>query len=87
MGIIQITGRTNYSTYGKILGLDLINVPDLARLPKNAVNIACTFWNRNNLSALADKGDMRRITKRINGGYNGLTDRLDRYDRCLKVLT
>jgi putative chitinase len=74
-GIIQLTGRTNYRNYGAALGLDLENNPQLAAVPENAVRIACEYWRRNNLNALADRDDIEAITRRINGGVNGLADR------------
>lgn len=79
-GIIQLTGRANYRTYGGYLGLDLENNPELAAIPENAVKVACEYWKRttrNNvtMNQLADADDINQITRRINGGINGLTDR------------
>lgn len=79
-GIIQLTGRTNYRIYGQALGLDLENNPDLAKIPENAVRIALEFWKRQtrggvSMNQLADRDDVVTITKRINGGTNGLDDR------------
>jgi predicted chitinase len=79
-GIIQLTGRTNYTKYGQLLGLDLVNHPELAEQPANAVKIACEFWKQNtragvSMNQLADKDDIEAITRRINGGVNGLEDR------------
>ena len=74
-GVIQLTGRANYRTYGAALGLDLENNPQLAAAPENAVRVACEYWKRNNLNALADADDISAITRRINGGLNGLEDR------------
>jgi putative chitinase len=79
-GIIQLTGRANYRTYGAALGLDLENNPELAAIPENAVKIACEYWKRTTragrtMNQLADADDINTITRRINGGLNGLTDR------------
>lgn len=79
-GIIQLTGRTNYRVYGGYLGLDLENNPELAAIPENAVKVACEYWKRTTrngvtMNQLADADDITTITKRINGGLNGLTDR------------
>jgi putative chitinase len=74
-GIIQITGRANYAEYGAITGLDLINTPELAEHPENAVWIACAYWYRRRLNTLADADDVQAVTRRINGGLNGLADR------------
>jgi len=75
-GLIQLTGKTNYANCGKSIGLDLISDPDLLTKSAEAcVKSACWFWKTNNLNALADKDDATNITKRINGGTNGLADR------------
>ncbi|MBL8560388.1 MAG: hypothetical protein JNM47_16825 [Hyphomonadaceae bacterium] len=79
-GIIQLTGRNNYRRYGQLLGLDLENNPELAAIPENAVKIACEYWKQTTvggvtMNMLADRDDINTITRRINGGYNGLADR------------
>jgi putative chitinase len=85
-GLIQITGRTNYYACGEALGLDLIDHPELLEEPINATRSAGWFWNWKHLSELADKGDFRGLTRRINGGYNGLPDRLAYLERAQGVL-
>jgi|DEB0MinimDraft_10_1074344.scaffolds.fasta_scaffold00353_3 predicted chitinase len=77
-GIIQLTGRYNYTHYGKALGIDLINNPELAADPKVALEIAAMYWKDKGLNELADQGNFREITRRINGGYNGYDDRLNK---------
>lgn len=79
-GLIQLTGRANYANYGKKLGIDLVNNPELAETPEVAMRVAAAFWDDHGLNELADRGDIRGITKRINGGQNGLADRA-RYTR------
>lgn len=75
-GLIQLTGKCNYDACGKAIGLDLLCNPDLLTESAEAsVLAACWFWNKNNLNQLADKDDVVTITKRINGGTNGLEDR------------
>ncbi len=74
-GIFQLTGRANYITYGKKLGLDLVNHPELASTPEVSVRVALEYWKSKNLNALADADDIMTITRRINGGTNGLDDR------------
>ncbi len=86
-GPIQLTGRANYKRYGDLLGLDLINNPTQAATPEVGFRIAGQFWKLNGLNELADKQDIRGITKRINGGYNGLDDRIMYYERAKKVLS
>lgn len=85
-GLIQITGRSNYKSCGDALGLDLINDPALLEEPVNACRSAAWFWHSRKLNDLADAGDFRLITKRINGGYNGYADRLAFYARAQQVL-
>lgn len=85
-GPIQLTGRANYTKYGGLLGLDLVNNPTIAATPEVGFRIAGQFWKLNGLNALADQQDIRQITRRINGGYNGLDDRIKYYDRAKKVL-
>ena len=75
-GLIQITGRDNYRKCGAALSLDLESSPALLEEPQNAARSAAWFWSSHGLNALADNGDARAITKRINGGLNGFQDRL-----------
>ncbi|MBB6287613.1 MULTISPECIES: glycoside hydrolase family 19 protein [unclassified Pseudomonas] len=85
-GLIQITGRANYAACGEALGLDLISKPELLELPQNAAISAAWFWSTKGLNALADQGEYVKITRRINGGINGLADRQALYDKALEVL-
>jgi len=80
-GFIQLTGKNNYKAYGKRLGIDLLNAPALAEDPNIALQIACMYWNDHKLNHYADKEDIKAITKAINGGYNGLDDRIKLYKR------
>jgi putative chitinase len=74
-GPIQITGRSNYRRFGQQLGIDLVARPELVATPAVAFEVAALFWKSNGLNELADAGDFVRITKRINGGTNGLAQR------------
>ena len=88
-GIFQLTGRANYKTMSSILGIDLIKDPDLAATPEIAVRVACEYWKTHNLNALADQDDLEGITRRINGGINGIADRTiytNRADMALSFL-
>jgi putative chitinase len=85
-GLIQITGRANYTACGEALGLDLINHPDFLELPQHAAMSAAWFWSTRGLNALADRGEFVKITRRINGGLTGQDDRQALYERALKVL-
>ena len=75
-GLIQITGRANYIACGDALGVDLVGEPGLLERPDLAARSAGWFWESRNLNELADRGDARAITKKINGGVNGYQDRL-----------
>ncbi|MFP2960417.1 glycoside hydrolase family 19 protein [Myxococcus sp. 1LA] len=80
-GPTQLTGKFNYERAGKALGVDLVNSPELAADPKLGFRIAGWYWVKGSsadLNTLADAGDFLTITKRINGGTNGLEDR-ERY--------
>lgn len=85
-GLIQVTGRANYAACGEALGLDLIDKPELLELPQHAAMSAAWFWATRGLNTLADQGEFVKITRRINGGTNGLADRQALYEKALKVL-
>ena len=87
-GLIQVTGRANYEACSEALFGDsrLLNTPELLENPVYAALSAGWFWQKAGLNTLADKGDFLTITKRINGGTNGLADRQALYERALKVL-
>jgi putative chitinase len=74
-GIFQLTGRANYADMSKRIGRDLVINPELAAKPDVALLIACEYWKSRKLNALADADDVLAITKKINGGTNGLEDR------------
>lgn len=74
-GLIQVTGRANYAAVGQKLGLPLLDHPELLEAPVAASLSAGLFWQSHGLNELADKGDFVTITKRVNGGVNGLADR------------
>jgi predicted chitinase len=86
-GPIQLTGRANYNKYGQLLGLDLVNNPTMAATKEVGFRVAGQFWKLNGLNELADQQQFKAITKRINGGYNGLDDRIKYYDRAKKVMS
>ncbi|MEO7150335.1 MAG: glycoside hydrolase family 19 protein [Burkholderiaceae bacterium] len=85
-GPIQITGRYNYQKYGSLLGIDLVGAPEQAATPAIAFATAGLYWRSNGLNALADGRQFETITRRINGGVNGLADRQRYYARALSVL-
>lgn len=87
-GLIQVTGRDNYALCSDALfnDLRLLDTPELLEEPEYAIASAIWFWNRHGLSAHADLGNFRRITKIINGGTNGLAEREEFYHRGLAAL-
>ncbi|WP_416054720.1 glycoside hydrolase family 19 protein [Janthinobacterium svalbardensis] len=85
-GLIQVTGRTNYAACGKALGLDLLAKPELLEQTVNACRSAGWFWQAKGLNALADAGDQVKVTRRINGGTNGLAERLALFAVAQRVL-
>lgn len=86
-GLIQLTGKANYILCGKALEIDLLKHPELLETPQYAVMSAGWFWSTNNLNTLTDKGGVLAVTRRINGGTNGLASREEFYNRALKALT
>ncbi|WP_027469165.1 glycoside hydrolase family 19 protein [Deefgea rivuli] len=85
-GLIQITGRSNYAACSKALGVDLLANPSKLETPELAARSAGWFWASNDLNRYADKGDFVGLTRRINGGTNGLTDRQAIWARAKAVL-
>ncbi len=86
-GLIQLTGRANYTAYSKFTGIDYLADPDrLSTDPVVAVDVSCWFWKDRGLDSLAERDDVKAVTKRINGGYNGLDDRMHNLHRAKAVL-
>lgn len=87
-GAIQITGKTNYLNCSQYLFGDdeLLKTPDLLLEPKYAILSACWFWEVNGLNKIADGNNIELLTRRINGGTNGLADRRARFGRIYSVL-
>ena len=87
-GLIQITGRRNYLACSQALFGDdrLLQQPQLLEQPQWACESAAWFWHSNGLNELADKDQFTTITRRINGGLNGLDERLQRWARAKAVL-
>lgn len=74
-GPIQLTGRANYRLFGRTLGIDFENNPEVVALPSIGLMVACQFWQMRGLNELADADDVMAITRRVNGGTNGLPER------------
>lgn len=89
-GPIQLTGKDNYTKFANTMFEDpqtVLDNPDVVAQDKEtALTSAVWFWGTNKLNALADAGDIKTMTKKINGGYIGLEDRIAHYEHALKVL-
>lgn len=86
-GLIQLTGRDNYTRFAKAIDRpELIDLPELVAQPELAAMSAAWFWSSNGLNAIADKRDLITMTKRINGGTIGLEDRQALYNQTTKAL-
>jgi len=85
-GLIQITGRGNYTEVGKALGLDLVRCPSLLAEPLAAARSAGWFWRQHGLNKYADRSDFEGLTRKINGGLNGYIDRCALWVTAQEVL-
>jgi putative chitinase len=86
-GLIQLTGRANYTQYAEDSGVDCVAHPEVvASDPFIGVDVACWYWDRRRINRLADADDVKAVTKAINGGYNGLDDRIQYLGRAKAVL-
>ena len=86
-GLIQLTGADNYADFSLSADNEALSDPDSVAEPELAALSAGWFWSRNGLNALADAKDIVGMTRRINGGTNGLDDRQMRYSRLISVLS
>lgn len=85
-GLIQLTGKSNYQEFADFIEVSLEEVVDYLETYDGAVHSACWFWQKNKLNSLSDVVDLRNLTIKINGGVNGLDDRINRYHNCLRAL-
>ncbi|RCS59709.1 glycoside hydrolase family 19 protein [Parvibium lacunae] len=84
-GLIQTTLKNNYAQTGIALGLDLINTPELLLQPVHAVQSALYYWQSRGCQYLADANDLLTLSRRINGGTNGLAERIELTNRARAV--
>jgi putative chitinase len=85
-GLKQVTGRSNYTTFGKAIGKTAEEVAEYLETKEGALVSALGYWQSRGLNEVADTGDVAKVTKIINGGDIGLPDRRKRYDEALAVL-
>ena len=86
-GLIQLTGKENYVKFAKKLNMTADELVKYVRTNKGALEAACMFWNDRGLSSLADSEDILAMTKKINGGENGLEDRMNRFKLAMEILS
>lgn len=85
-GLIQLTGRENYSWFAASINISVEEAAEYLQTFEGAAQSACWFWETNNLNRWADTGDIKELTRRINGGFIGLEDRIKHYQHALHVL-
>jgi putative chitinase len=85
-GLIQLTGKDNYTFFAGSLGISTEEASEYLHTFEGAAQSACWFWESNNLNAEADAGDIKKMTRKINGGYIGLEDRIRHYEHALHVM-
>ena len=85
-GLIQLTGKSNYENFAASLEISPEEAAEYLGTFEGAAQSACWFWESNNLNVEADAGDIKKMTKKINGGYIGLEDRIRHYEHALHVM-
>ena len=85
-GLIQLTGKNNYEEFAMSIETPVEEIPEYLATFEGAAQSACWYWEKNNLNKWADTGDIKELTRRINGGYIGLEDRVKHYNHALHVL-
>ena len=83
-GFIQLTGKDNYRALSKATGINYLQEPDKLLNEADAMIAALWFWTNRNLNLYADRDDVREVTRRINGGFNGLAHRTELLDHYKK---
>lgn len=85
-GYIQLTGRTNYTGFAKFMGMGIDEVISYAETDEGALASALYFWKLANCNKHCDSGDQKALCKSINGGFNGLEDRIAKYNKFIDIL-
>lgn len=86
-GLKQVTGRANHEAFGKLVGMTAEQAAEYLLTKEGALESALWFWDSRNLNTIADTGDVAALTKIINGGNIGLSDRQQRYQRAMAILS
>lgn len=85
-GLIQITGRTNYERASKAMGVDFLSNPHRVKELPYCVSVSCWWWSESGCNEIADRGDLRAVRKKVNGGYNGYDEFVRLYNRAKEVI-
>jgi putative chitinase len=85
-GLIQLTGKQNYTNFADSIECAVEEAAEYLATFEGAAQSACWFWEQNNLNRFADAGDIKGLTRAINGGYIGLEDRIHHYEHALHVM-
>jgi putative chitinase len=85
-GLIQLTGKNNYTLFAAAIDTPLEQIPEYLQTFEGAIQSACWFWEQNNLNKFADSRDIVTMSKRINGGTIGMDDRIQKYNKFLKLV-
>jgi putative chitinase len=84
-GLIQLTGKDNYTLFAASIDTPIEDIPEYLQTFEGAVQSACYFWESTGLNKEADAGDIKTMTRKINGGYIGLDDRIKHYEHALHI--
>ena len=84
-GLIQLTGKNNYTLFAASIDTPLEETAEYLQTFEGAVQSACWFWDQNNLNKEADAKDIKTMTRKINGGYIGLDDRIKHFNHALEI--
>jgi putative chitinase len=85
-GLIQLTGKENYSWFAASIETPVEEMPEYLQTFEGAVQSACWFWDQNGLNKFADSRDIVTMSRRINGGTIGMEDRVQKYEKYLKIV-
>lgn len=84
-GLMQITLKDNYKELSADWGIDVLNHPDLLKIPEWAVRSACWYWWKRGLNKIADTGSVKDVTRKINTGLLGLKEREDLFKKAILI--
>ena len=85
-GLIQLTGKDNYTFFAGSLGISEPEAAEYLATFEGATQSACWYWEQNKLNRFADANDVKGLTRAINGGYIGLEDRMKHTEHALHIL-